>query len=1105
MNTRRRADRSSGVAASGARLLLRQAGQLELARGRHHDLEAKDALLLAYLAIEGPTPRARLATLIWPDADEVRARGNLRQRLMRLKRATGAELVAGNPVAALGAGVAHDLDGAAELLEAVEPPEGGLADWLESQRGRRRRARADALMELAARGEAKGDHASALEHVAESLVLDPHSEEAHRRVMRLHYLRGDIAAAVAAYERCRRTLEHDLGVAPSRETEALRATIGRAGDPATVSAGGRRVPASAMRPPRLIGRDAEWMALQAAWDAGGAAVVLGEAGLGKTRLVTDLARSRHEATAVVSARPGDEHVVYAIATRLLRQLPREARDALDAPVRKELARLLPEFGDADPIRTDAERSRFFNAVSRALDVAQESLAGIVIDDLHFADAASLDLVRYLAADSRLRWVFAARSGEIGPEARALIEAARGATHSAWIELAPLTLAQVTELVESLGIEDLDAARMAPALMRHAGGNPLFTLEAIKAWLTQEQGNAASRLPVSANVASLIQRRIGRLSQDAIRLARCAAVAGQDFSADLACHVLGVRPLDLADAWAELEAAQVFRDGAFAHDLIHEAALASVPLPIARPLHRDVAGFLAEHDGEPASIAAHRLAAGDEVLAIAALEAAAQRCIDAGRLIEGGRHYRRAAEVASGSKQVIDRTFGLYFAAANTLWLSASTIEFNELIEPMRRWARTDGEHCRYWLAEAHRAEREGATEACAAATERAMELAVKGGERELEAVSRMTLGHISHLRGQSEKALHQLSAAADAFRDLREPHNEAAARCSIGSILSKLCRFDEANRQLELAMPWLVEGRYYAYLIANRNARAGNALIAGDARRAVEFLAQARTFAASLDVEAGPRAVTMQRQIEALRRLGRFREALEVFAKARDQFGGETNPDCRAIGLQAVALFLDLGRHDRAEALLAEFERQANVNLADAELAGVYRLRAASASSRSTAARAAVTDQATSPALRCAFAVEVASRKEGPKSMALLERVLAEGRDLGLNAYLPGLWLALAAQRIRQDDRAGALAACDEATEALANFDAEAYRPGLLLRLLELERELGRTDRAEACLKEAVNWIHHAEDVHVPEEFHASFLHRNRANRELLTLARRVG
>ena len=110
----------------------------------------------------------------------------------------------------------------------------------------------------------------------------------------------------------------------------------------------------------------------------------------------------------------------------------------------------------------------------------------------------------------------------------------------------------------------------------------------------------------------------------MRLARCAAIAASDFSIELASHVLGLRTLDLADPCAELEAAQVLRDGAFVHDLIYESALASVPAPVARQLHAEVAAFLQQRQGEPARLAQHWVQAGEWGQAGAAFLAAAER-------------------------------------------------------------------------------------------------------------------------------------------------------------------------------------------------------------------------------------------------------------------------------------------------------------------------------------------------------------------------------------------------------------------------------------------------------------------------------------------------
>ena len=228
MSPIRSAKRPSTTVSSSCRLHLHRSGRFDSADGGSCDLEPKDALLLAYLALEGPTPRAKLAALLWPDVEEERARGNLRQRLLRLKRTTGVELVTGGAEAQLADAVGHDLDHTHELLQAIEPEQAaGLSDWLDAQRERRRRARAESLAAAAAEAQRTGDFDGALAHANAIVELESLSEEAHRLLMRLHYLRGDAAAAVAAYQRCARLLRSDLGVEPGRETLQLKAEIER--------------------------------------------------------------------------------------------------------------------------------------------------------------------------------------------------------------------------------------------------------------------------------------------------------------------------------------------------------------------------------------------------------------------------------------------------------------------------------------------------------------------------------------------------------------------------------------------------------------------------------------------------------------------------------------------------------------------------------------------------------------------------------------------------------------------------------------------------------------------------------------------------------------
>ena len=97
-------------------------------------LASRDAVLLAWLALEGPTPRARLAELLWPDSDPIAARNNLRQRLFKLQKQCG-ELVAGSGTLWLAPGVAHDLGGSQSVLGRLRFPEAPEFDaWLRGQR-----------------------------------------------------------------------------------------------------------------------------------------------------------------------------------------------------------------------------------------------------------------------------------------------------------------------------------------------------------------------------------------------------------------------------------------------------------------------------------------------------------------------------------------------------------------------------------------------------------------------------------------------------------------------------------------------------------------------------------------------------------------------------------------------------------------------------------------------------------------------------------------------------------------------------------------------------------------------------------------------------------
>ncbi|HTI32847.1 MAG TPA: BTAD domain-containing putative transcriptional regulator, partial [Miltoncostaea sp.] len=273
--------------------------------------------LLAHLLLHpGPHPRGRLAARFWPDVLDTSARASLRSALWAVREtlaAAGGEayLHADRTHVGLTPGLPRDVDaerfaaladaGDAESLEAAVALADGpllpdLADeWVLEEQDRHRDCLIGVLERLARLAEDAGDAAGAVRWTRAALAHDRLREGVHRDLMRRLALAGDGPQALAEYVRLRDALAAELGMRPSDETRALaraiRAEAGATGAPAGPAGRAPRRAADV-----FVGREPERAALSEAWRAtasghGGVAVLVAAAGLGKTRLLSDLARA----------------------------------------------------------------------------------------------------------------------------------------------------------------------------------------------------------------------------------------------------------------------------------------------------------------------------------------------------------------------------------------------------------------------------------------------------------------------------------------------------------------------------------------------------------------------------------------------------------------------------------------------------------------------------------------------------------------------------------------------------------------------------------------------------------------------------------------------
>ncbi|WP_018466649.1 ATP-binding protein [Calidithermus timidus] len=633
---------------SGVRLRLLGAPAVEQA-GKPLALPTRKLLgLLAYLALEGPTPRSKLAGLFWSEQDETAARGHLRRELNRLRHTPLAQALhterdtlglepLETDVAAFRAAVEHeDFPAALELyrgplLEGLELAGAvGFEAWLEQKREELSQTYRSALQQQAERLEATHDLRGALAARLTLLREDELQERHHREAMRLHALLGEREAALERFERLRALLRRELHLDPLPETLELAQQIAQGALRPPLPPSPTPTPTGLALNPPLIGREAEWARLEAAWEARQGLYLAGPPGVGKSRLLLEFAR--HQGSFVfLQAQPSDSGIPYAFYSRAIRQSLAQFPGLELAPwVRRELSRLVPELSDESPppITTPEGKLRLLEALTEAIRaLGRQGVRSIVTDDLHFVrDAASLEVAAYamtrLLPEGVLRPLVAFRQEELDPATLRTIREQVEAGQAVLVELKPFSETDLLRLVRALSGAS-GAIRFTQRLYQATGGNPLFVLETLKAlyesgalqvgpegWHTpyDQETTDYRELPLPASVREAVWRRIEGLGAAPRRLLEAASLAGDGFSLEVLRGATALSEWESLEALEQALAADLLHRQdtgyAFSHELVRRSVREGLSPERRQLLHRKLAQSLARQGGNPARVAEH---------------------------------------------------------------------------------------------------------------------------------------------------------------------------------------------------------------------------------------------------------------------------------------------------------------------------------------------------------------------------------------------------------------------------------------------------------------------------------------------------------------------
>jgi DNA-binding SARP family transcriptional activator len=557
-----------------------------------------------------------------------------------------------------------------------------------------------------------GEFAGAAETASRWIALDALNEIAYRRKMRAHFSAGERGQALDTYEACRAILTAELGIEPEPDTEALAARI-------RTQLSIRRSAPLPHRPDTAVaflgklftGRTSEHQALvkcytHAAAEQPQLVVMRGEAGIGKTRMAREFlgwANTQGAELLQGSAYESGSHwpfqpLVEACRLRLERE--NSPKDLLDNVWLSALSQLLPELRQHYPDlpQTAKERRTLKAEVSQAqlfeplvqftLTLAKRAPLVLWVDDLQWADSATLDLLQYAIrrwrdSEARVLLLVSLRSEALHPmtQPQQMGGPQGGATgliewltrtgrelEPVHLELGPLGERETVQMVTSILAPP--AADFAQWLYTETRGQPFYLKETLKDLLERRvlhpkrrsegqwsfavdaEHDLGQAVRVPSTVHAVIRSRLNRLSPNAFSLLAGGAVLEQQITFERLCAIsnviedLALPALDeLISSRLLLESAQPSAASAytFINEMLRDVVYTEAGDARRRLFHRRALEILEAEGVTPAVLAYHALAAGLSRAAFHHSLAAGQEALRLSATSEAIVHFERARQ------------------------------------------------------------------------------------------------------------------------------------------------------------------------------------------------------------------------------------------------------------------------------------------------------------------------------------------------------------------------------------------------------------------------------------------------------------------------------